>query len=93
MSNAIRKIERNTVKTRIRKETGNINAFETAWKDYREKKYVIKDEEGNVIVDNTPRNTMPKKQQHFDSMEQYTRLFAWADELKMKREVKETDEQ
>lgn len=88
MSNAIRKIERSVVRAKIE----NAAAFNSAWKDYREKKYVIKDEEGNVIVDNTPHNTMPKKQQHFDSMEQYTKLFAWMDDIQAKREEKTDDE-
>lgn len=50
--------------------------------DYREKKYVIKDEDGNVIVDNTPKNTMKKKQNHFDNVESYNRLFAYIESLK-----------
>lgn len=92
MSNAIRKIERQVLYDKVRKDNGNSSAFGDTWKNYREQKYTVKDDEGNVISVNIPRNTMPKKQQHFDSMEQYTRLFAWADELENKREEKDEDE-
>lgn len=86
MSNAIRKIERQAILRRERSKNGNGNNFAEAWKLYRESKYVIKDEEGNVIQDNTPRNTMHKKQIHFDTMEQYANMWAWANEQEEKRE-------
>lgn len=89
MSSILRTLERNTVKENIKKDGRSIkNCFETEWKKYRENKYVTKDEEGNIISNKTPKNTMKKKQQHFDSMEQYTRFFNYVDSLKSE-EVKE----
>lgn len=88
MSNAIRKIERQVILQKVRRANGNSSAFEENWKKYRESKYVVKDEAGNVITDNTPKNTMPKKQIHFDNTYQYTNMFAWADEQRAKREDK-----
>ena len=83
MSSITRKLERNIVKNNIRKDGRSVKrCFEQEWADFREKKYVTKDEEGNVISDRTPRNTMPKKQTHFDNVEQYNRLFAYMDSLK-----------
>ena len=83
MSNILRSLERNKVKSEIRKDGRNVKrCFEQEWTDFREKKYVTKDEDGNVISDRTPRNTMPKKQNHFDNVEQYNRLFAYMDSLK-----------
>ena len=83
MSSITRKLERNIVKNNIRKDGRSVKrCFEQEWADFREKKYVTKDEEGNVISDRTPRNTMPKKQRHFDNVEQYNRLFAYMDSLK-----------
>lgn len=86
MSNAIRKIERQAILRRERGKNGNGSNFANAWRSYRESKYVIKDEEGNVIQDNTPRNTMPKKHIHFDTMEQYANLWTFANEQEEKRE-------
>lgn len=83
MSGALRKLERNKVKSEIKKDGRSVKRnFEDGWRKYREAKYVVKDEEGNVISDKTPRNTMPKKQQHFDNFEQYNRLFAYMNNLK-----------
>ncbi len=83
MSSITRKMERNIIKNNIRKDGRSIKrCFSQEWADFREKKYVTKDEDGNVILDRTPRNTMPKKQSHFDNVEQYNRLFAYFDGLK-----------
>lgn len=82
MSSITRKLERNIVKNNIRKNGRSVKrCFEQEWADFREKKYVTKDEEGNVISDRTTRNTMPKKQNHFDNVEQYNKLFAWMNSL------------
>lgn len=78
-----RKYERSIVKAKAAKENNN---FETAWSDYREHKYVTKDEEGNVLVDKTPKNTQRKKQSHFDNKEQYVKMFAWAKSMKEQKE-------
>lgn len=83
MSSVLRKLERNVVKNNIRKDGRSVKrCFEQEWSDFREKKYVTKDDEGNVISDRTPRNTMRKEQQHFDNVEQYNRLFAYMNSLK-----------
>ena len=83
MSSVVRKLERNIVKNNIRKDGRSVKkCFEQEWADFREKKYVTKDEDGNIISDNTPRDTMRKKQRHFDNVEQYNRLFAYMDSLK-----------
>lgn len=92
MSNILRKMERDIVKAGLRKEGKSVKqGFDQAWKDYREKKYVIKDEDGNVIVDTTPKNTQKKKQNHFDSVDQYTRVFAYMDALKNAQSVEIAD--
>ena len=91
MSNILRKLERNMVKENIKKDGRSVKrCFESEWSKYREKKYVTKDEDGNIISDKTPRNTMKKKQQHFDSMEQYTRFFNYLNGL-TGSEVKESE--
>lgn len=78
-----RKLERNIVKNNIRKDGRSVKrCFEQEWADFREKKYVTKDEEGNVISDRTPKNTMPKKQNRFDNYDKYDRLFAWINSLR-----------
>lgn len=83
MSSIMRKLERDIVKSKIRKDSRSVKqCFEQEWADFREKKYVTKNEDGNVVADNTPRNTMRKKQRHFDNVEQYNRLFAYMDSLK-----------
>lgn len=79
----IRKLEREMVKAKIKKDKRSIKrCFEQEWSDFREKKYITKDKKGNIISDKTPRNTMRKKQSHFDNVEQYTRFFAYMDSLK-----------
>ena len=83
MSSVVRKLERNVIKNKIKKDGRNVKrCFASEWADFREKKYVIKDEDGNTIADNTPVNTMRKKQNHFDNVEQYNRLFAYIKSLK-----------
>lgn len=83
MSSVVRKLERNVIKNKIKKDGRSVKkCFEQEWADFREKKYVIKDEDGNTIADNTPVNTMRKKQNHFDNVEQYNRLFAYIKSLK-----------
>ena len=85
----LRKLERQVVRNGLVKEKKSIKrGFESAWNSFRESRYVTKDNEGNVISDNTPKNTMRKKQQHFDNVEQYNRFFAYIDGLK-KEKVKE----
>ena len=79
----LRRLERNKVKHEIIKDGRSVKrCFEGSWKKYREAKYVTKDEEGNIISDKTPKNTMPKKQMHFDNVEQYNRLFAYVNSKK-----------
>lgn len=79
----LRNLERNILKNNIKKDGRSIKkCFEQEWNDYRENKYVTKDKSGNIISDKTPRNTMPKKQKHFDNIEQYTNLFAYIQSLK-----------
>lgn len=79
----IRKLERGIIKAKIKKDKRSIKrCFEQEWSDFREKKYIAKDKKGNIISDKTPRNTMKKKQFHFDNAEQYTRFFAYMDSLK-----------
>ena len=88
MSGALRKLERNKVKSEIRKDGRSVRRnFEDGWKKYRDKKYVTYDEEGNVISNKTPRNTMKKKQQHWDNGEQYARFLAYVDSLKKEKEI------
>lgn len=79
----LRRLERNKVKHEIRKDGRSVKrGFEDSWKKYREAKYVTKDEEGNIIYDKTPKNTMSKKQMHFDDVEQYNRLLTYINGLK-----------
>ena len=90
MSNVLRKMERSIIRDQIRKDRRKSkDCFADAWKSFREKKYIVKDESGNIISDNTPRNTMPKKQRHFDSTEQYNNLFAFMDGLKKENKKNE----
>ncbi|WP_342759531.1 hypothetical protein [Kineothrix sedimenti] len=85
----LRKLERSVVKGSLTKEKVSIKRnFANAWSDFREKKFVVKDDDGNVLSDNTPRNTMKKKQRHFDNVEQYNRLFAYAEALKKEKAEK-----
>lgn len=82
----LRKLERNVVKGTLTREKKSIKRnFADAWNDLRDKKFVIKDEDGNVLTDNTPRNTMKKKQRHFDNVEQYNKLFAYTEALKKEK--------
>ncbi len=79
----IRKLERNMIKAKTKKDKRSVKrCFEQEWNDFRERKYITKDDKGNIISDKTPRNTMKKKQFHFDNAEQYTRFFAYMDSLK-----------
>lgn len=93
MSSVLRTLERNKVKSEIKKDGSSVRrGFKDAWQKYREKKYIVRDEDGNVISDNTPRNTMPKKQQHFDNVEQYSRFFAYMNALKSKNKNESVDQ-
>lgn len=84
----LRRLQRNIVKNNIANSNRSVKrCFEDEWKTFRENKYVVKDEEGNVISDKTPRNTMPKKQRHFDNVEQYTRMFAFMEGLRNAKNV------
>lgn len=92
MDNTVRKIERSVVKKQLERDARSVKkGFENAWKEYREKKYVVKDEEGNIVTDSTPKNTMPKKQKHFDNVEQYTKMFTYFDQLKEKSKEKKQE--
>ena len=93
MSSITRKIERNVIKNKIKNDHRSIKkCFADEWTSFRESKYVTKDKDGNVISDNTPKNTMPKKQRHFDNVEQYNKLFAFIDGLKARDKEAETIE-
>lgn len=82
MSSITRKIERNVIKNKIKKDRRSVKeCFTNEWAKFRENKYVVKDKDGNVLSDNTPKNTMTKKQRHFDNVEQYSRLFAFMEGL------------
>lgn len=59
----LRTLERNVVKNQ-----GSTSSFKERWEKFRVEKYG----EGNV-----PRNTMKKKQVHFDSTDQYVRAWDW----------------
>lgn len=72
----LRKLERSAVKAKAAKENTD---FASAWSEYREKKYIVKDEDGNIIANYTPRNTQKKKQNHYDDKRQYFRLFDFLD--------------
>lgn len=83
MSNILRSMERKVVKENIRKDNRSVKrCFEDEWLQHRDKKYITKDEDGKVLSDKTPQNTMKKKQRHFDNVDQYTRFFAYIDSLK-----------
>lgn len=90
MSGTLRKLERNAVKNKIKKDGRSVKRnFESEWKAHREAKYVLKDENGEVISDRTPKNTMKKKQNHFDNGEQYFRMFNYFANLKASMKAKE----
>jgi len=75
----LRKLERSIVKANAAKSNMD---FTSAWNDYRDKKYVVRNEDGEVLANNTPRNTQKKKQSHFDNKEQYYNMLAWLDSFK-----------
>ena len=80
---ALRKLERQVVKSTLQNEKKNVKKnFSTAWKEFREKSYVTKDADGNIVSDKTPKNTMKKKQVHFDNVEQYSKMLAYCDALR-----------
>lgn len=79
----LRKLERSIVKENARK---NNESFENAWNDFRDKKYVVKDENKNIIKNNMPKNTQKKKYNFFDNKQQYFKMFAWAKSMKNKKE-------
>ena len=78
----LRKLERSVIKANAKK---NNVGFENAWSDYRESKYVKKNENDEVVEDRTPRNTQKKKHSFFDNKEKYFKMFAWAKNLKNKK--------
>lgn len=69
---SLRQLERCVAKVKAKKENKD---FSSVWSDFRESKYITKDENGKVISDLTPRNTQRKKQSHFDNKEQYFNMF------------------
>lgn len=75
----LRKLERSIIKANVKKS--NVN-FENAWSDYRERKYIKKDENNKVIEDKTPRDTQKKKHSFFDNKEKYFKMFTWAKNMK-----------
>ena len=75
----LRQLERSAAKAKAKKENKD---FSTVWNEYRESKYVTKDEDGNVVLDVTPRNTQKKKQSHFDNGEQYFNMLNFYANLK-----------
>ena len=79
---ALRKLERSVTK-----------AKGITWEEFRTKKYVVKDEEGKVVSDSAPRNTMKKKQSHFDNCKQYFNMFKYLNESREETKEKETVEQ
>lgn len=92
MSSITRKIERSIVRNKIKKDGRSVKqCFADEWKNHREKKYIVKDADGNIVQDNTPKNTMTKKQLHFDNPEQYFGMFAWADQMKKEKEENEKE--
>ena len=85
----LRKLQRQAVKSKLQNEKKNVkNNFSTAWREFREKLYVTKDADGNIISNMTPKNTMKKKQLHFDNVEQYNKMFAYCDALHEKSNEK-----
>lgn len=83
---SLRKLERQIIKAKHGSD------FKDAWTDHRKSKYVVKDEEGNVIRDKTPKNTQQKKKIFYDNKEQYFRMFEWAKLMHQKRESEEDSE-
>lgn len=80
----LRKLERNRIKNNIKKDGKSVKrAFENDWKTYRENKYIVKDEDGNIISNTMPKDTTKKKQIHYDNMEQYKRLIGFFQGLNM----------
>lgn len=88
----IRKLERQAVRAKMSKEEIGHKSFKDIWQEFRNKKYVTKDENGNVLMDSTPRNTQRKKQVHFDDKQQYVKLFAFADKLEANRKKTITEQ-
>lgn len=84
----LRKLERNVVKCHAIK---NNKDFDTAWTEYRESKYVVRDPDGNVLTDITPRSNQKKKQNHFDNKEQYFNMFTWFENMKAERAKKKEE--
>lgn len=87
----VRKCERELIRAKLKNEKINHDSFRDMWQEFRKKKYVIKDDNGNITQDNTPKNTQKKKQQHFDNREQYLKLFSFMDELETKRNATATE--
>ena len=79
MSSAIRKIERNVILTKERKESGNTSGFSEAWTKNKEQKP-------------KRRNTNKKKQYHADSKEQcFSRLKAFKEYVATLKEQREEE--
>lgn len=94
MSSSLRRVERNAVKHNILKDGRSVKrCFEKEWEDYRKNKYTIKDEDDNVVSCEIPRNTMKKKQNHFDNVEQYNRLFSYMENLRNSVETSEEEKE
>lgn len=87
----LRKLERQAVRTKMKKDNVKHSSFKDYWQDFRNKKYVVKDENDNIVQDNTPRNTQKKKRVHFDNRQQYIKMFAFMDKLQDERRAKTTE--
>lgn len=82
----LRRLERSVAKANAKK---NNVSFESAWNDYRESKYVKKNENDEVVSNKTPKNTMKKKKSFFDNKESYFKMMAWVKNLKEKKETEQ----
>ena len=74
---AIRKLQRNVIKSKCYKNNGNNKAFKHEWEKFHYGQIEEKDDEGNVI--NVKTNKVEKKKQrHHDDGKAYTKyLKAW----------------
>lgn len=81
----MRRLERQVVKAKAKSEN---KSFHEAWAEYRENKYITKDNDGNILENRTPKNTQPKKQNHFDSCVKYSNMISFLKSLEGSRKAK-----
>lgn len=87
MSSILRSMERNIIKKNLEKKNiSRKKSFKQNWGEYRDNKYITRDEDGNVISDNTPRDTTKRRQIHYDDKNQYFGLFSFVESLKNSKE-------